>query len=775
MKTNDLFKSCLLRVLVTAAGALFLGPKASFAQTNYPAVILADHPSAYYRFEETSGTTAADSSTNGIAATYVINSAGSPIQGEPGIDTNSLLFTGQAGDSTFGEVEIPAGPQIMPMAADGIHSAPFSAELWVQPTTSPSDYEVPLEVGAYPNGWNIYISPGPGASYFIVNMPGGVFFSSFGAPVQFLNWYHLVFTYDGTNETFYINGVSTGTYPAGLQPATGLVYADVGSGQQIYSPTAAFKGGIDEVAFYTYVLSPSQVTNHYAVGTNSFRPGNVPAGITTPPVAETNYSGVPVTFAVTPSGTSPFTYTWSTNGTVTGSSSSTLTFTPHYPGDNNDQIQVIVSNLYGGQTSSPVSLTVLTNANILSGPPSITRNVGSHAAFHVTANGALPITYQWFVSSNGGPNTLITPASNPTAASDTLWLSNVQLAQNGNQYSVSVINPFGSNTAMGSLSVQTRSDPPVSLTGYGAIVAADNPVAFWRMDETSGTLAEDAVGTFDGAYAASSGTVTFGAPTGIPHSSDTGTTLAGGATVQMPWAAELNPDTAWSVELWLQPSSLGADNNDYRVVLSSEYNYYPFAYNGWYIYQEPGNVFGWVIQPANAFVVAGPDDPANSDLLVAGKWYHLVITDDTTNFNMYINGELRSSAGVAGIPYTPDGYGINPDGNAAIPGGTDNPDDGGNFVIGQRTDGAFNTFEGSVADAAVYQYALSPTQVKLHYLDATQISIARTGTNVVLTWPVGVLEQSTNVAGPYTPVNGAASPYTNAAMNTAQYFIVHVP
>src|SRR6202012_3055782 len=96
-----------------------------------------------------------------------------------------------------------------------------------------------------------------------------------------------------------------------------------------------------------------------------------------------------------------------------------------------------------------------------------------------------------------------------------------------------------------------------------------------------------AVGTFDGSYTPNGGSVVYLAPTGIPHSTDPAVILTNGATIQVPWAQELNPDGAWSVETWVQPSSLGANGGDYRVVLSSQYNLYPTPYNGWYINQQP--------------------------------------------------------------------------------------------------------------------------------------------------------------------------------------------
>jgi hypothetical protein len=752
-----------VKSLACAAGTALLSlPSAHGA---YPDVILADKPSAYYRLEETSGTFAADSSTNGLNGTYVYNSTGtSPQLGLPGIDTNSIGFNG--GGSDYGYMDIPASALTTPVAADGSNSAPFSAELWVKATSQPASWTVPLEIAAYPNGWNFYVSgadAGNGStSYFYVDLRPPVFNAAVDFPIQFLAWYHLALTFDGTNGMFYVNGVPHGPYNAsGFVPAIGAD-AHIGSGQGAgWNP---LNGAVDEVAFYTYVLSSTQIVHHYEVGTNSFRVVATPPNIISDPASTTNYSGLPVSFAVSASGSLPLHYLWLKNGQPFGADATPLTFTCHYPADNNDTIQVIVTNSVNSATSQVATLTVLTNVNLVGPPGSIIRNIGSYAAFHVIADGAVPISYQWSSSPNGTTFAPITGATNAT-----LWLSNVPPSLNGYNYQVQVSNPFMSSNGVASLFVVPRSDPAVPLTGYGAIVAADKPVAYYRLDETSGTLAEDAVGSFDGAYTPASGSVTYGVPTGIPQSTDPAVTLAGGATIQIPFAPELNPDGAWSAETWLNPSSLGANGGDYRVVLSSEYNQYPFPYNGWYIYQQPNDTFAFVPQPGNGFVVAGPDDPANNNLLVAGKWYHLVVTDDTTNFNVYINGELRSGFPVSGIAFTPNGSGINPDGSPGIAANL------GNTVLGARTDGSFGTFQGTIDDTAFYNYALTPQQVRLHYLDATFLAIARAGSKVVLSWPVGALQGAASAGGTYTNVPGATSPFTNAPSAAETFWRVHVP
>jgi len=138
---------------------------------------------AYYRLEELPGATiAADSSGDGLDATYTFNSTGMyPQLGLPGIDTNSVLFNGGA---DFGSVSIPYNILLSPTTADGVTGAPFTAECWVQATSdSLADYTAPLAMsgpysGAYAasgSGWNFYQSQGPGSSWALFIRGGAVY------------------------------------------------------------------------------------------------------------------------------------------------------------------------------------------------------------------------------------------------------------------------------------------------------------------------------------------------------------------------------------------------------------------------------------------------------------------------------------------------------------------------------------------------------------------------------------------------------------------------
>jgi hypothetical protein len=83
---------------------------------------------------------------------------------------------------------------------------------------------------------------------------------------------------------------------------------------------------------------------------------------------------------------------------------------------------------------------------------------------------------------------------------------------------------------------------------------------------------------------------------------------------------------------------------------------------------------------------------------------------------------------------------------------------------------------------AVYNYALSATQVKTHYAKGIgavvvtpTLEIARSGANTVLTWTQGLLLQAGSVTGPWTTNSTAVSPWTNALSQGQQFYRVFVP
>jgi uncharacterized delta-60 repeat protein len=116
--------------------------------------------------------------------------------------------------------------------------------------------------------------------------------------------------------------------------------------------------------------------------------------IVVPPVSVTNYSATPCSLSVTASGTPPLIYLWRKEGTaIPGATSSSLVFTGPVCTDAGSY-DVVITNLFGSVTSSPVNLVTLLPC-FLSLPGSLLRNVGESATFSASVNGVPPLQYAW--------------------------------------------------------------------------------------------------------------------------------------------------------------------------------------------------------------------------------------------------------------------------------------------------------------------------------------------------------------------------------------------
>ncbi len=375
--------------------------------------------------------------------------------------------------------------------------------------------------------------------------------------------------------------------------------------------------------------------------------------------------------------------------------------------------------------------------------------MGSYAAFRTVGGGAQPVTYQWHSISNSVDRTIA------GATSDTLWLTNVQASLDGNMYYAVLTNPFetvSGNQALLNVVARTTNAP---VTLYSKVVMADKPVGYWRLDETNSPTAFDAVGSFDGTYFFAGSDLTSGYPSGIPHEIDPAIHVTSTATVTVPYALELNPVTGpWSVEFWIQPTSL--DPNNFHTPISSEGNQNSGAnLTGWNIYQHVAGVWTWNIYnggSGGSFTSEFTDSP-----IVPGKWYHMVLTDNGTNMVWYSNGRLVFSTTVAAMGFVPNGI----NGDPAVAGGP--------LTLAVRSDGIFGAWDGGIDEVAVYNYVLSPQQIQNHLLNSTHLDITTSGSKTVVSWPLGTLQASTSITGTYTNVVGATSPFTNSTSSMIFY------
>jgi hypothetical protein len=272
-----------------------------------------------------------------------------------------------------------------------------------------------------------------------------------------------------------------------------------------------------------------------------------------------------------------------------------------------------------------------------------------------------------------------------------------------------------------------------SFSTHAAIVGADAPAALWRLNEGGGTIAYDSVGGHNAAY---TGTLTYGVTGAVGP--DTAVEFDGSSGyAAAPFSAGLNPQGPFTVEAWVRPNIVPDSAGTPCPIASAQF---VSDRSGWQI-RERDTGYQFVLYnhagSGTAANVLGGGTPSTVN------WTHLVGVYDGTNAYLYVNGALANSASAAGfVANYNDGV------NAPGP-----------FTIGARSS-LDNFFNGRVDDAAFYSRALSAAEVKSHFVDRPRMTLGRSGSDNQITWPVGTLQEATNVVGPYTDVIGASSPYT---------------
>jgi hypothetical protein len=229
---------------------------------------------------------------------------------------------------------------------------------------------------------------------------------------------------------------------------------------------------------------------------------------------------------------------------------------------------------------------------------------------------------------------------------------------------------------------------------YARAVLADSPLAYWRLAESSGTVAHDSSGHgWDGAI---SGGVTLGAVGAISGDPDTAVTFDGSTgmiTTQL-----VMPTTNFSVEFWHNPTSLGIPALD-RPFGSGD------SATG-------GNGLDYFFTQTDSHLAMRNNgqvlDFSCGPVPTLGKWEHVVITvDPTAGATCYRNGVVAGSNAAA----------------TAISAG------GLTVHIGSSGDGGAK-YEGSLDETAIYAHVLTDARVRAHVSAAGHFSPDVNG------WPI---------------------------------------
>nr|MBP9903885.1 hypothetical protein [Verrucomicrobiota bacterium] len=235
--------------------------------------------------------------------------------------------------------------------------------------------------------------------------------------------------------------------------------------------------------------------------------------------------------------------------------------------------------------------------------------------------------------------------------------------------------------------------PAASAASYPATVLADGPVAYYRLEDPTGTgTAIDS--STSGAYP---GTITFDDYAAWPkleqpgvgsnsvsfHPYTDGGGFAQKSYISVPYTTDLNQPGPFTAEAWVRPLSAGAAG-DWRSPVGNFGGWGDAS--GWFFYQSPGPDSTWIwVQKGGGIWVGGVPIRKN-------QWDHLVASSDGTTVTFYVNGVNSGSAEAS----------------------TAAPNSGTAFCIGQRAD-SYGYFDGNVDEVAIYTNALSVAQIQLHY------------------------------------------------------------
>lgn len=231
------------------------GPTATPVPTSAPALV------GYWRFDESSGTTAADSSGKGHSGT--VNGA-TWTSGKIG---NALNF-----DGTNDYVNVAHSSDFAYIATGS-----FSIAAWVYIPSLPGKWSGIVTKGRDTDvGYGMWIDPSN--KWVFGSKQGANYYNLIGSTVT-TGWHHAVVVQNGPSNQRLI-------YVDGSQNASGTAYNSssvselwIGAAKSV---SEYFPGKIDEVRFYNYALSATEVQNLYNQSGSTPTPTPTPGVTATP-------------------------------------------------------------------------------------------------------------------------------------------------------------------------------------------------------------------------------------------------------------------------------------------------------------------------------------------------------------------------------------------------------------------------------------------------------------------------------------------------------------
>ncbi len=714
---------------------------------NYPASVLADNPGFYYRLNDPVYQTnagypartfpaATNYGTIGAAANGVYQPGTSPGAAGPGYGGFGGSSTSVAINGWFGAVDVGGGS--LPAALNPSNAVPLTLVTWFRGNIADAPGRFQEMVGHGDSSYRLalgqvaaenHFNPGPGPE---LQFTTAAAVATNGWAFNDGHWHMVAGVSDGTNEYMYLDGALavTASNTNGIKIAGNVndlllggdseyTYASWGSANTIRD----FDGQVAHVAFWTNALTAAEIQS-------LFNTAEVPPYIRVQPVGVTNNQGSPIAASGIVGGSQPISYQWyqeapgsSSFVPVSGQTNAILSYSSVLTNASGSWYFVAANGFGAPATSSVVQVYIYGAPTFVNeSQANIMVYAGSSPSLTIGAVGAVPIAYSW--TSNG-----VVVSTNGTYR-----ITNVQA---GATYVGTASNVAGS-TSTGPITVTILPDPTAP---YPVAVLEDGPMAFWRLDESSGDTAFDYVGGYNGIYtnvaladAAPYDTTTDptegAAPVfGIVSANNS---YVGWVPTNVNFAAPTNVSAEFSVECWLQAYGVSSDSGIISIGYGNGGEEFALDCGG----SDPAHDLRFYVRDAG-----GTSESATSTFApqTDGEWHHVVGVCDEANghVHIYIDG---TNAGTGNIPVK---SGVLTSTQPLTIGARQES-------LGSQYD---NQFFGAIDEVAVYNYALTPAQVQNHYFASGVAPIIESLTPQNETTNVGSTAEFTVVATGTAPLS----------------------
>jgi Concanavalin A-like lectin/glucanases superfamily len=675
-----------------------LGTAASFPVC-YRDAVLADTPVGYWRLDETSGTTAADSKGSN-PGTYV----NGPLLGQAGALPDAVNNRAASLDGVDDRIDVPASASLNV-------TSQITIEAWIYPTDTSSVH--PIVEYADSTRYGVHLWQYDSGTKLFANVmdTGGNGHWLASAPVFTPNaWYQVALTYDGSVGVLYVNGTEVARAVLGAFTIATNLPVNIGRRPVVGDSlqNTVFAGKLDEVAIYPAALTATKIRSHYNTGRcyKDAALSDNPAGYwrlgeSSGTTAADGVAGRHGTYVGGPTLGQTGALNLNSNTAVAFNGTSQYVRVPYSSALNPGAFTV---EAWAKPNGGSQYRSVVSSLQDVGG--------GSWRGFWLGVNPGN--TWEAEIGQTSG---VVTQLIGPTARTGTwahlsltydgttakLYVDGLLVASAATSYRQALVVPLTIGTGMYDASTAselfTGTVDEVAVYGsalsqsrvqahylvgrsYQDTVLDSGPVSYWRLGEVSGSSAADSKGSNTGTYTNAPILAQAGALAG---DSDAAAGFDGTSSyVSVPYSATVNT-AQFTVEGWAKWN--GAGSGTWRTVAGTWNDstmggmWAGISTGGsWYVStQGSGSSYSEVFGPA----------------ATSGTWVHLTATYDGSVLRLYVNGaEVGNVTPVNYVPQTSFPLGMGANRYAAGPG---------------------DYFGGVLDDVAVYDRALSAAEVQLHY------------------------------------------------------------